>query len=200
MAGLASSDWNPLHDKNYRKAEVYTMLWGQDFSLEESIVVGAPFGGPIALVRDIRKSATSKSSGSGGSGGSTQKVRIFTSAGKAISEFSLEKESLKNFVSMGWTESENLIIVMVYVIRTPHLILTSPSPTPPASLPSPPFHLAQSYSALPIRLLLFCCGVNCTDNVLRAVTVLFTLTRFTANALTRFRWARDVKRKVWRRQ
>jgi hypothetical protein len=61
-----------------------------------------------ALVRDVRKSGGT-SAGSGGSG----KVRIFTSAGKLISEFTLEKESLKNLVAMGWTEAENLVVVFV---------------------------------------------------------------------------------------
>jgi hypothetical protein len=45
-ASLASAEWNPLYNTNYRKAEIYTMLWN-DIGLDKHIVVGAPFGGPL---------------------------------------------------------------------------------------------------------------------------------------------------------
>ncbi|KAF9355900.1 hypothetical protein BGX26_005975, partial [Mortierella sp. AD094] len=49
-----TADWIQLHDRFYRKQEIYTMLWKQ-VDLSKFMIAAAPFGGPLALVRDDRK-------------------------------------------------------------------------------------------------------------------------------------------------
>jgi hypothetical protein len=49
----AESEWQQLGDVPFRKFECYTLDW--DVTIEDHIVVGAPNGGPVAVVRDDRK-------------------------------------------------------------------------------------------------------------------------------------------------
>jgi hypothetical protein len=121
---LATGEWSLLMNRYYRKNDVYEMLWG-DIDLDKFIIVGAPFGGPIgmmthhhhittittiiispspnvnvityyvmsdtAMVPDDRKAPSPK-----------PRMRIFTSAGKLISEFTV---SIKHTLLMiTWTE------------------------------------------------------------------------------------------------
>ena len=50
------SDWHALGEVQYRKWTVYEpMRWGPDLRLDEYVVCGAAYGGPIALVKDHRR-------------------------------------------------------------------------------------------------------------------------------------------------
>ena len=49
MILTAAMDWQSLGDVQYRKWEVYAMLW-DNVDLEALLVACAPFGGPIATV------------------------------------------------------------------------------------------------------------------------------------------------------
>ena len=54
MAGAAaSSEWSDLGGVFYERREIYTLSWGVD--VDASRVACAPFGGPVAIVRDDRK-------------------------------------------------------------------------------------------------------------------------------------------------
>lgn len=97
--------WSLLHDTYYRKLDVYEMLW-KEMDLECYVIKGAPFGGPIAMVRDERKVW---SHGYGDDEGATPKMRIFTSAGKLISEFTWTHKGL---VAFGWSDREELVCVL----------------------------------------------------------------------------------------
>eukprot|EP00823_Brevimastigomonas_motovehiculus_P004940 TRINITY_DN3388_c0_g1_i1.p1 TRINITY_DN3388_c0_g1~~TRINITY_DN3388_c0_g1_i1.p1 ORF type:complete len:857 (+),score=223.08 TRINITY_DN3388_c0_g1_i1:107-2677(+) len=93
-------DWNALCDRSYRTITIYEqMKWAKD-ELEKSIVVGAPFGGPVAMVKDMTKVKSSLVRNA---------LKIFTSAGKQITELSWEKSP--DIVGMGWTDAENIVIV-----------------------------------------------------------------------------------------
>jgi hypothetical protein len=91
---------NQLHDKFYRKYEVYSMAWGVDLS--QMKIAGAPSGGPVAMVRDssqiLRATADTR-----------ERIQIYTSSGSLISSLAWEHSSkLKH---MGWTEKEELVCV-----------------------------------------------------------------------------------------
>jgi hypothetical protein len=52
MAGSAS-EWDTLGGVFYERREIYSLAWGVD--VDASRVACAPFGGPVAIVRDDRK-------------------------------------------------------------------------------------------------------------------------------------------------
>ena len=50
MSAEPGVEWKELHDCFYRKWDVYRMQWtGVD--LDTQLVVGSPFGGPVAMTR-----------------------------------------------------------------------------------------------------------------------------------------------------
>lgn len=63
---------------HHRKSELYTMQWPTDTQLHQMTVVAAPYGGPMAIVRDHKQFVKV--------GGSTVKpvIRIFTAAGNQL--------------------------------------------------------------------------------------------------------------------
>ena len=63
-------DWQSLGDVQYRKWEVYAMLW-DNVDLEALLVACAPFGGPIATV---------------GLGATGTSLLIYTASGTLLSE------------------------------------------------------------------------------------------------------------------
>jgi hypothetical protein len=98
------ADWYSLGEVSYRKWHVYDMDWQQSepgFQLENCLVCGAQFGGPLAIVRDTRKAAAA---------GADSKLRIFTSAGTKMAEVNWDVN--KRIVGMGWSDLENLVIVL----------------------------------------------------------------------------------------
>lgn len=79
------ADWQVLGDVNYRKLSVYEeMSWGQ-LDLDNYVVYGAPYGGPIALIRDDASSSASEAV-SVSSAGKKDKISVYTAAGKKISD------------------------------------------------------------------------------------------------------------------
>lgn len=51
---MYSEDWQALGDVQFRKWDCYESL-GWDISVDDHQVVGAPYGGPLAVLRDERK-------------------------------------------------------------------------------------------------------------------------------------------------
>lgn len=93
------NDWHALGVVQYRKWHVYDMAWiekGVGIALENYLVCGAPFGGPIALFPDTKRSEQ------------PLKLQIYTSAGIKLAEMDWTDRPI---VSMGWTHSETLITV-----------------------------------------------------------------------------------------
>lgn len=90
-----------LGDIYYRKRKIYSMKW--DVDLSRCTHVSAPFGGPIAIAKIVNKRVHSRTP----DGKPT--IDIFTSAGDLISSFLWEKGQI---VQMGWTNKENLVIVL----------------------------------------------------------------------------------------
>jgi hypothetical protein len=92
-------DWSALGEGGvfYEQRELYSLSWGVD--IHTSRVACAPFGGPVAVVRDDRKIV--KSSGGQLRSGT---VQIFNSAGTALGKFLWDRPS--RLVAFSWTEDE----------------------------------------------------------------------------------------------
>jgi vacuolar protein sorting-associated protein 16 len=103
------NDWHLLGSVQYRKWQVYEMSWsvpGSDGQpkpppLENYLLAGAPFGGPIAMVLDSKKLTPAEKL-------KPQLLSIYTSSGVKISEMEWKDRPI---ISMGWTDQEALVIV-----------------------------------------------------------------------------------------
>jgi len=118
-------DWHSLGEVVYRKWQVYDMGWGDKFDIDDYVICGAPYGGPLALIKaEDRLSRSivvtnaereqSKASLSTESGECFNQLWIFSSAGKLISEVEFDVGNKRNVVmAMGWTDEEQLVIVLI---------------------------------------------------------------------------------------
>ncbi|CAG9787321.1 unnamed protein product [Diatraea saccharalis] len=102
MSALLTADWFQL-DSYYRKFDLYTMTWNMEEGLDNMIVSGAPYGGPIAMVRDRK-----------------QFVRIMTTSKPVITIYNCFGNLISNnkilwnsgvLVHMGWSDSEQLLCI-----------------------------------------------------------------------------------------
>ena len=75
-----SIDWRPITNRFYSKRKIYSMGW--DVNLKLSLVVGAPFGGPIAVTRRQDKFARINEQPT---------IDIYTSSGVPITSFLVSK-------------------------------------------------------------------------------------------------------------
>jgi hypothetical protein len=98
-----ANSWNKLYDRYYRKQEIYNMQWGEDVDLSKMKVSGAPFSGPLALLRDTSKISIVSASTVRNS------LNIYSSAGGLLAEIPWKRGKV---VEMGWTEREKLIVVL----------------------------------------------------------------------------------------
>lgn len=71
----------PIH----RKYELYNMEWSPENELNQMSLIAAPFGGPIAVVRDVKQFVKVA--------GSTSKpiIRIFTTSGHLTSTINVNR-------------------------------------------------------------------------------------------------------------
>ncbi|XP_071101576.1 vacuolar protein sorting-associated protein 16 homolog [Haliotis cracherodii] len=109
---MATADWSPLGTIYYRKCELYTMEWSGLVDLSKCTVAAAPYGGPIALMRDESKS-----------GRVTTNVKpiisVYNTAGKLLSQL---RWNSGHVIQIGWTVTEELLcvqddgVVLVYDI------------------------------------------------------------------------------------
>mmetsp|Transcript_72406 Transcript_72406/g.204674 ORF Transcript_72406/g.204674 Transcript_72406/m.204674 type:complete len:865 (+) Transcript_72406:200-2794(+) len=96
------ADWQKLADLWYRKQEVYAAHWSDEperFRL--SMVAGAPYGGPVATVRDERVFQPSH-------GSLKAELQTWTSAGRPIARTDWNHTGL---LAMGWSAQETLVCV-----------------------------------------------------------------------------------------
>ena len=98
------TDWHPLGAVMYRKWHVYDMAWDEKIKLENFHVCGAPFGGPVALILDNKKSQQMPELDP-----YKNKLYIKTSSGNRISEIEWDD---KPIIGMGWSDLEHLVTVL----------------------------------------------------------------------------------------
>eukprot|EP00257_Ricinus_communis_P020163 XP_015579335.1 protein VACUOLELESS1 isoform X1 [Ricinus communis] len=99
-----AAEWQLLTTTFYRKQEIYQMQW-KNIDFTRYIVACAPFGGPIAIIRDDSKIVQLYSESA------LRKLRIFNSAGILISE-TVWKHPGGRLIGMSWTEDQTLICIV----------------------------------------------------------------------------------------
>jgi len=99
MARMA--DCNPLGEVFYRKQELYSMGWADQIDLSKFMVATAPYGGPIALIRNEPKAAKSQP-------GTKPIIYIFNAAGREISSI---RWNSGRVLTLGWSATEDLLCV-----------------------------------------------------------------------------------------
>ena len=95
--------WSKLYDRYYRKQQMYRLAWGDEIDLAKMKVAGAPFAGPVALLRDSSKISMVTASTLRNS------LNIYSAAGVLLAEIPWKKGKV---VDMGWTEKEKLVVVL----------------------------------------------------------------------------------------
>ncbi|XP_023804429.1 vacuolar protein sorting-associated protein 16 homolog, partial [Cyanistes caeruleus] len=79
-----TANWNPLGEETfYRKLELYSMEWGLREDLRDCVVAAAPYGGPIALLRNSRRDKTP---------GARPLLEIYTSSGLLLASVPVSRE------------------------------------------------------------------------------------------------------------
>ncbi|EJU02203.1 vacuolar protein sorting-associated protein 16 [Dacryopinax primogenitus] len=100
-----TSTWEPMQDGTvfYRKQELYSMQWKvQDLS--DFKVVGARYGGPLAIIRDEHKVIAL-----GGAQRFTKpQIQVYSSSGGLISTLSWDQGKI---ICMGWAYDERLVVL-----------------------------------------------------------------------------------------
>ncbi|CAL5394026.1 unnamed protein product [Camellia sinensis] len=104
MAAVSvAAEWQLLYNRYYRKPEIYPMQW-KHVDLSRNKVACAPFGGPIAVIRDDSKIVQLYAESA------LRKLRIFNSAGVQISE-TVWKNPGGRLIGMSWTDDQILVFV-----------------------------------------------------------------------------------------
>ncbi|CAN0909928.1 Protein VACUOLELESS1 [Linum grandiflorum] len=105
MANVSvAAEWQLLINRYYRKPEIYQMRWRQ-IDLTRNKVACAPFGGPIAVIRDDSKIVQLYAESA------LRKLRIFNSAGVLLSE-TVWKHPGGRLIGMSWTDDQTLICIV----------------------------------------------------------------------------------------
>ncbi|XP_073050524.1 protein VACUOLELESS1 [Primulina eburnea] len=104
MVGVAlAAEWQLLYNRYYRKPELYQMQW-RHVDLTRNKIACAPFGGPIAAIRDDTKIVQLYAESA------QRKLRIYTSSGILISE-AIWKNPGGRLIGMSWTDDLTLICI-----------------------------------------------------------------------------------------
>ncbi|XP_067356480.1 vacuolar protein sorting-associated protein 16 homolog isoform X1 [Channa argus] len=93
-----TANWNPLGEAFYRKTELYDMCWNIRDGLGDSLVAAAPYGGPIALLREPHRRSPS----------SRPHLEIYSASGVTITSFPWKSGPV---VQLGWTVSDELLCI-----------------------------------------------------------------------------------------
>uniref|UniRef100_A0A1A7XRE5 Vacuolar protein sorting-associated protein 16 homolog n=1 Tax=Iconisemion striatum TaxID=60296 RepID=A0A1A7XRE5_9TELE len=93
-----TANWNPMGDAFYRKTELYQMSWNIRDGFRDSLVAAAPYGGPIALLREHHRRSPS----------SRPQLEIYSASGAAITSFPWKSGPV---VHLGWSVSDELLCV-----------------------------------------------------------------------------------------
>ncbi|KAL9245057.1 hypothetical protein vseg_018753 [Gypsophila vaccaria] len=99
-----AAEWQILHNRYYRKPEIYAMKW-KHLDLSRNKVACAAYGGPIAVIRDDSKIVQLYAESA------LRKLRIFNSAGVQVSE-TVWRNPGGRLIGMSWTEDLTLICIV----------------------------------------------------------------------------------------
>ncbi|PKA47623.1 hypothetical protein AXF42_Ash014819 [Apostasia shenzhenica] len=105
MAAVSvAAEWQLLYNRYYRKPEIYSMQWGR-MDLTRHRVACAPFGGPIAVIRDDSKIVQLYAESA------RRKLHIFNSAGVLLASTVWDRPGGR-LVGMAWTDDHVLVCVV----------------------------------------------------------------------------------------
>lgn len=104
MAVSIAAEWRSMGDKFYRKQEVYTMCW-QNVDLSRHKVACAPFGGPIAIIRDDSKIVQLRAESA------RPRLLIYSASGTLRASIPWDRPGGR-LVGLGWTEDETLVCIV----------------------------------------------------------------------------------------
>uniref|UniRef100_A0A8C4ZJQ5 Vacuolar protein sorting-associated protein 16 homolog n=1 Tax=Gadus morhua TaxID=8049 RepID=A0A8C4ZJQ5_GADMO len=93
-----TANWNPLGEAFYRKVELYEMSWVLRDGLRDSLVAAAPYGGPIAVMKESQCLSPSV----------RPQLDIYTASGVTMATFPWKSGPV---VQLGWSVSEELLCV-----------------------------------------------------------------------------------------
>ncbi|KAM6945481.1 vacuolar protein sorting-associated protein 16 homolog [Aplochiton taeniatus] len=93
-----TANWNPLGEAFYRKIELYEMSWNLRDGLKDCLVAVAPYGGPIALLREPHRRSPS----------ARPQLEIYSASGSSMACFPWKSGSV---CQLGWTVSDDLLCV-----------------------------------------------------------------------------------------
>ncbi|XP_074759768.1 vacuolar protein sorting-associated protein 16 homolog isoform X2 [Athene noctua] len=96
-----TANWNPLGEEAfYRRFELYTMEWSLKEDLRDCLVAAAPYGGPIALMKNNVRKEKSPST--------RPLLEIYSASGLLLASIPWKSGQL---VQLGWTASEDLLCI-----------------------------------------------------------------------------------------
>ncbi|GLH07116.1 Vacuolar protein sorting-associated protein 16 homolog [Gryllus bimaculatus] len=102
MSAMLTADWCPLgRDTYFRKFDLYSMGWQHELRLENVAVASAPYGGPLAVVRDRKKFVQVQGSGK-------PVISLYSAAGQHLASIVWSGTTL---VALGWSASEELLCI-----------------------------------------------------------------------------------------
>ncbi|XP_062837562.1 vacuolar protein sorting-associated protein 16 homolog [Anolis carolinensis] len=94
-----TANWDPLGEAAYyRKLDLYSMGWNLKEDLQDCLVAAAPYGGPIALLKNRKEKSPS----------SRPPLEIYTASGVLLASILWKNSPV---VHLGWTTSEDLLCV-----------------------------------------------------------------------------------------
>ncbi|XP_030637561.1 vacuolar protein sorting-associated protein 16 homolog isoform X2 [Chanos chanos] len=95
---FVTANWNPLGEAFYRKTELYEMGWNLKDGLRDCLFAAAPYGGPIALLKEpLRRSPSAR-----------PLMEIYSSSGVSMASFLWKSGVVKQ---LGWTVSDDLLCI-----------------------------------------------------------------------------------------
>ncbi|XP_028919250.1 vacuolar protein sorting-associated protein 16 homolog isoform X1 [Ornithorhynchus anatinus] len=96
-----TANWNPLGEAAfYRKSELYSMDWNLTEELRDCLMAAAPYGGPIALLRNPWRKEKSPSG--------RPVLETYSASGVALASMVWKSGQV---AQLGWTASEELLCV-----------------------------------------------------------------------------------------
>ncbi|XP_062303702.1 vacuolar protein sorting-associated protein 16 homolog [Osmerus eperlanus] len=93
-----TANWNPLGEAFYRKIELYEMGWSLRDGLKDCLVAAAPYGGPIALLKEPQRRSPS----------SRPQLEIYSSSGSSMASFPWKSGPV---CQLGWTVCDDLLCI-----------------------------------------------------------------------------------------
>ena len=109
MANVSvAAEWQLLYNRYYRKPELYPMPW-KHVDLARTKVAAAPFGGPVAVIRDDSKIVQLHAESA------LRKLRLFSSSGRPLAD-AVWRHPGGRLVGMSWTDDQTLLFCFFYTL------------------------------------------------------------------------------------